>query len=163
MRRLLLALLTLMLATGAAAAETRGFGRGSWQQLVEAHRGQPMVVHFWSLSCAPCLVELPRWQALRASHPGMALVLVSTDPLDQAAKLQRTLARAGLAREESWAFADPFAERLRFEVDRHWRGELPMTRLIGADGSAETVTGTVESAALAGWLTRQEGGKDGHR
>ena len=26
-----------------------------------AHAGQPTVIHFWGLTCGPCLVELPQW------------------------------------------------------------------------------------------------------
>lgn len=153
MRRALLVVLALLVTTSVWAGETRPFLKGSYAALLKDHAGRPLVVHFWSLTCAPCLVELPQWQEVRRRHPELDLVLVATDPLDDAAKLERTLKRAGLAGVESWAFADSFAERLRFEIDKSWRGELPMTRLIGRDGSAEAVTGSVDVDV---WLTRQE-------
>lgn len=156
MRRVLFAVI-LLLAAGTAMAEVRPFGRGSWRELVATHSGKPLVVHFWSLTCAPCLAEMPHWTKLRRDNPGMALVLVATDPPDQAARQQAFLARSGLGGVEQWTFADPFTDRLRFEVDRRWRGELPMTRLVGSDGSVEAVTGTMDPAALAGWLARQGG------
>jgi thiol-disulfide isomerase/thioredoxin len=158
MRRLIL-VLTLLVAAGSAAAETRQFGRGSWPELLAAHAGRPLVVHFWSLGCAPCLAELPAWGELARTHPGLALVLVATDPPDMAERGAKVLARAGLAGVESWTFADPFTERLRFEIDRRWRGELPMTRLVKPDGSTESVTGSVD---VAGWLARQGGDHGGH-
>ena len=154
MRRLLLVAAALLLAMPVWAGDTRPFLKGSYDALLTEHAGRPLVVHFWSLTCAPCLVELPHWQEVRRRHPELDLVLVATDPLDDAARLERTLKRAGLAGVESWAFADNFAERLRFEIDRNWRGELPMTRLIGRDGTAEAVTGSVSEATLAGWLGR---------
>ena len=33
----------------------------------------------------------------------------------------------GLGKVEQWVFADPMPERLRFEIDRRWYGELPRT------------------------------------
>ena len=115
------------------------------------------MVHFWSLTCAPCLAELPRWQALAKARPGgMALVLVSTDPPEDIPKLERTLKRAGLDKVESWSFADSFTERLRFEIDRSWQGELPLTRLIAANGAQDSVTGTVTPEVLGAWLTAQK-------
>lgn len=157
MIRLAALILALMLTAAPALAETRPFVKGSWQILVQAHAGRPLVVHFWSLTCAPCLAELPHWQDLRRRHPGMDLVMVATDPIEDAPRLERILARAGLAGVKSWAFADGFAERLRFEIDRTWQGELPMTRLIGRNGDAETVTGAMTASALADWLSRQSG------
>lgn len=155
-RRLLLAA-ALLLWAGAAQAETRPFLPGSWQALVQSAAGRPLVVHFWSLTCAPCLAEMPRLAEMRAAHPEMRMVMVSTDPIDQAPRLQATLARFGLGEAESWAFADDFALRLRFEVDRRWRGELPLTRLVGANGQTEGLTGTLEPDVLAAWLARQGG------
>lgn len=157
MIRLAALILALMLAAGPASAETRPFVKGSWPPLLQAHAGRPLVVHFWSLTCAPCLAELPQWRELRRRHPEMDLVMIATDPIEDAPRLERTLARAGLAGVEGWAFADGFAERLRFEIDRTWQGELPMTRLIGRGGDAETVIGPLPPSVLAQWLGRQSG------
>jgi thiol-disulfide isomerase/thioredoxin len=145
----LMAGLTLMAATAAAAP--RPFVRGTWAGLLQAHAGRPLAVHFWSLTCAPCLVELPRWKEI-AGRGGMDVVLVSTDPPEDAAKVERTLKRAGLEGLESWGFADPFVEKLRFEIDRAWRGELPMTALISASGRIETRTGSLDGQDVKAWL-----------
>jgi thiol-disulfide isomerase/thioredoxin len=134
-RRALLVILAVMLAVPAWAGELKPFVRGSHAALLREHAGRPLVVHFWSLTCAPCLVELPQWRDVQRRHPELDLVLVATDSPDESAKLERTLTRAGLSGVESWVFADSFAERLRFEVDKGWRGELPMTQLVGRDGN----------------------------
>lgn len=44
----------------AAAGTLKPFERGSWQQIVHAHRGRPTLVHFWGVTCGPCKVELPQ-------------------------------------------------------------------------------------------------------
>jgi thiol-disulfide isomerase/thioredoxin len=53
-----------LLATIVGAAtegELHPFKRGSWQEIRRAHAGQPIVVHFWGLTCGPCRVEMPKW------------------------------------------------------------------------------------------------------
>lgn len=152
MTRVLLVLIALLVALPAEAG-TRPFVKGSWQELRAAHNGRPTIVHLWSLTCAPCLAELPAWAKLAGRAD---LVMVSTDPVEQSRRLEATLGRAGLGQVESWAFADPFAESLRFEIDRRWRGELPRTLLIGSDGRTEAVSGTMAEEAVAEWLKRQE-------
>jgi thiol-disulfide isomerase/thioredoxin len=154
MSRLFLVVLALLFSVSAHAAGTRPFAKGSWQELRAAHSGRPTIVHLWSLTCAPCLAELPQWSDRVGK--GADLVMVATDPVEQAPRLEAMLGRAGLAQLESWAFADPFAESLRFEIDRRWRGELPRTLLIGADGRVEALSGTVAQDVLTDWLKRQE-------
>ncbi|ARJ65762.1 thiol-disulfide isomerase [Magnetospirillum sp. ME-1] len=146
---ILLVLLSMVAAT--ASADPRPFVRGSWQTLLQAHAGRPLAVHFWSLTCAPCLAELPQWRdTVKAG--GVDVVLVTTDPPEDTPKVERTLKRAGLDKVESWGFADSFVEKLRFEIDREWRGELPLTILVTASGKRESRTGTLSRQDMESWL-----------
>jgi thiol-disulfide isomerase/thioredoxin len=140
-RFLVACFLMTFLAANADAGETKPFGRGTWNEILKAHRGHDLAVHFWSLGCAPCLAEMPRWAEFRKTLPHMRLVLVSIDSIAMKERLERVLARHGLDAVESWAFADSFADRLLFEVDPEWRGELPMTRLVDRNGGAVSVIG----------------------
>ena len=76
MRWLFLAL-ALLAACPAAAAEPRPFAQGSWQALRQLHRGHPTVIHFWGITCAPCMVEMPRWAELAKTDPWLDLVVAS--------------------------------------------------------------------------------------
>lgn len=148
----LLLLAALLCAAPAAAGEVKPFLPGSWQDLRAAHAGKPLIVSFWSLTCAPCLAEMPLWAKIRQAHPGLTVSLVATDPLDEAEQLARTLRRFGAQGLDSWAFADDFVERLRFDVDPSWHGELPRSYLIGADGSVQAITGMLDEARVKTWL-----------
>lgn len=147
------ALLVLLLAlTGpATAGELRPFVAGSWSDLRAAHAGRPLVVGLWSQTCLPCLAEMPLWRRLHQAHPGLSVVLVATDPLDEADALTRLLRRHGADALENWAFDDAFVERLRFEIDPDWRGELPRSYLIAPDGTVTVVTGVLDEARLRTW------------
>lgn len=156
-RTLLVTFMLALTAAGAQAADLQSFGRGSWSKLRAAHDGQPTVVHFWGLSCAPCLVEMPEWGKLRAERPDMKLVLVAADPVPQdSARVNDMLARAGLAKAENWAFTDRFNERLRYEIDPAWAGELPRTLLIDRDGKETVLTGVADLAEVRAWLDAQK-------
>ena len=121
---LLALLLGLSSLCGAQAAGPLSFERGSWAKLRSAHAGQPTVIHFWGLTCGPCLVELPHWGKLVADRRDLKLVLIAADPLPQEQeRVSATLAAAGLANSESWSFTDRFYERLRYEIDPAWAGE----------------------------------------
>src|SRR5262249_55854579 len=118
--RLSIVLAVLLVATASlVSAEPTAplaFERGSWTKLRASHDGQPTVIHFWGLTCGPCLVELPHWGKLRQERPDLRLVLIAADPLPQDPdRVSATLEKAGLAGSESWSFTDRFYERLRYE------------------------------------------------
>lgn len=156
MTRFLLCLILLLSAPAAGAGDLRPFGKGSWQELKQLHAGQPTIVHFWGLTCGPCLAELPQWGKF-AVDPGADLVLVAADPVPEPANsLLANLAKAKLDRVESWVFADPYTERLEYEIDPDWQGELPLTVLLGRDGSVKSLLGTTDFAALRTWTQGQK-------
>jgi thiol-disulfide isomerase/thioredoxin len=152
----LLAVLLSLASVAGGAADPLPFKRGSWAKLGEAHAGQPTVIHFWGLTCGPCLVELPQWGKLSAERPDLTLVLVAADPVPQdPERLDDVLRRAGLGKTESWSFTDRFYERLRYEIDPAWAGELPRTLMIDAKGEATILPGVADLAHVRAWLDAQ--------
>jgi thiol-disulfide isomerase/thioredoxin len=146
---------TVLQAPPATGGELKPFVRGSYAAILNAHADRPLVVGFWATTCAPCLAEFPVWRDLQAEHPDFVLVLVSTDKASAAPLVARTLAKFGMDGVEAWIFADPFAARLRFEVDNRWRGELPRNYLIAADGTVRAMTGVIEKDMFRDWLSGQ--------
>jgi len=141
----------------ATQPDLRPFVRGSWQELRGMHAGQATVVHFWGLTCGPCLVEMPSWTKLRNERPDLNLVLIDANPFgDDPASVWTTLTQQRLSSVENWIFADRFEEKLRFEIDPHWHGEMPYTVMIGPDGTVSSVTGVVDFAKLTAWLDIQK-------
>jgi thiol-disulfide isomerase/thioredoxin len=143
-------------ANSAPPGDLHPFVRGSWQQLVKAHQGKPIVVHFWGLTCGPCLAELPDWTAERKKRPDLDLVLVDSSPFgDDPNEVQTALRKDGLLNAENWLFADSFEEKLRYEIDPHWHGEMPYTLMIGRDGKVAAAAGLTNFAQLNAWLDKQ--------
>lgn len=137
-----------------AAELPRTFDNASWQELVNSHKGQPVIVHFWGFTCGNCMVELKEWGKFAEDHPGTAIAFVNWDRHGAAnpTRIEKTLAKAGLGGVESYTLANGFEEKLRFAVDHDWLGELPYTRLIARDGTVTTFSGAADFQSLSQWL-----------
>ncbi len=160
MKRMTFAAALLLASFPAAPAseesKLRPFERGSWQQLLHSHSGHPTLVHFWGVTCGPCKVELPELGEFMKQHPSVDVVTVDADlvPNSDTAALSM-LQSAGLSSAENWMFSDGFAERLRYEIDPAWQGDIPRTILISRNGEIATVEGSAEASALQKWSDQQ--------
>lgn len=158
MKWLLTLLLCLSATSVSADQETRFFVRGSYERIVASHTGKPFIVSFWSLTCTNCREDLAMFGKLAKKYPNFKLVLVATDSPEQNKEIEQSLQRYRLERAESWVFADSYTERLRFEVDKEWYGELPRTYFYDAQGSVVTsLSGVLDHAQTERWI--REGGK----
>jgi thiol-disulfide isomerase/thioredoxin len=159
MKRYLLAAIFLVayqLPAAAEAPQLKPFVRGSWQQLLNSHAGRPTLVHFWGVTCGPCKVELPLLGKFVKDHAGVDMVTISADLApDIPGAAQSMLKKSGLASAENWIFSDGFVERLRFEIDPKWQGDIPRTLLISRDGTITTIEGSAEITDLEKWLKPQ--------
>jgi thiol-disulfide isomerase/thioredoxin len=151
-----IAALALMISSIAAPSPLKPFERGSWRDVLRAHAGRPTLVHFWGVTCGPCKLELPLLGQFMKEHPGIDVVTISADLAPNLpAATQSMLDKAGLSSAENFVFNDGYAERLRFEIDPSWQGDIPRTMLIGRDGAIATIEGTAEIADLGKWSAEQ--------
>jgi thiol-disulfide isomerase/thioredoxin len=153
MKRLLLACAMLLAAAvHADDGMLKPFQRGSAKAIVEARAGRPFILTFWSVECVHCRAELEQLAALSKAHPQLDVVLVSTDSVTASRAVSGVLRQYDLPRAERWVFADDFTERLRFEVDPRWHGELPRSYLHGPGKAVEGITGKLDMQRMAPWL-----------
>ncbi len=152
MKWLFALLLCLCAANASAAQEIRHFVRGAQQQIISAHAGKPFIMGFWSLTCTTCRDELALFGKLLQKYRDLYLIIVSTDLPEQEQEIAGTLQHYRLGRAESWVFADSYTERLRFEVDAQWYGELPRTYFFGADGKSTAISGRIGRGQIERWI-----------
>lgn len=138
----------------AFAGELRPFDAKSLAAIRQAQAGRSFVLAFWSISCAPCKEELPALAALQRKYPGVPIILVAADPPSVKPAVIRYLADQQLGKMETWIFADEFAERVRFAVDRKWQGELPRTYFFDAEHQSTAHSGVPDPAWLESWLAK---------
>ncbi len=136
----------------ARAGDFSPFARGSFADIRKAHAGRPLIVHFWSVSCPACIAELADWAKISREKHDVDFVFVNADAENERGRVESRAEKAGLRQATNFAFADPFVERLYFEVDRNWSGELPFTALIGAEGDARTVIGALTDPQFSAWF-----------
>ena len=150
--------LALALAPAVHAAEFRDFDARTPAALRSQYAGRPYILAFWSIHCEPCRDELAQWAPLQRRHPEVPIILVATDSPNERDVLSKLLSRYDLAGVQMWAYADEFDERVRFAVDRQWRGELPRTYLYDASHQAEARSGVAEPGWIEAWLARRKPG-----
>jgi len=133
-----------LLSSNSLAANSRDFVQGSYTQIIESHKNRSLFVSLWSIDCPPCREELPEMAAYFSSHPEISLVLISTDGKDLATEVEQVLQQNGLADAESWIFAEDFVQRLRYEVDSAWHGELPTSYFYSPGQPRQRIRGRVD-------------------
>lgn len=152
---IMLAHLVLEPVPALAAQEIKPFVRGSYQQIVSARQGRPFVVSFWSLTCGYCMAEMNLFSKLLKKYPGFDLVLISTDTPEDQPAVRAALSGFSLGKADAWLFADSYTERLRFEIDKAWQGELPRTYLHGAKNDVKAVSGEIGREDIEQWIKAQ--------
>jgi len=146
--------LLLALTLPAAAQELKPFVAGSIKEITAARQGKPFILSLWSLTCTHCRDELALLSGLVKKHPDLDLILIATDTPEESDAISATLRQSGLGGAEAWVFADPFAERLRFEIDPKWHGELPRTYLYDPFHKAQAFSGRPDALQLEQWLKK---------
>jgi thiol-disulfide isomerase/thioredoxin len=136
--------------TGAAAAEgqplpeltfTR-FRTGQTERLA-VYRGQPLVINFFASWCAPCLVELPRFEEAYQAHQGKVAFL-GVNLQDHPESARRVIADTGY----------PVAEDPNGRLFQALGGTgMPTTVFVDADGTIiERHTGELTGRQLSNKL-----------
>jgi len=154
MKRWWLLLLLGLMPHIAAAEPLKPFVSGAMAQIKAAMKEKPLIVSFWSIDCPPCYKELALWKRLSARYPALALVLVSTDERELAADVKQVLAEQGVAHLQNWQFAATQVQRLRYEIDSNWYGELPRTYFFSPDGDSAAVSGIIDCDNVEQWLAQ---------
>jgi hypothetical protein len=99
---------------------------------------------------------MPAWGKLLLERPDLELVVINADLVpNEPDAVSAMLAQTGLAAAENWTFNDDFVERLRYEIDPKWRGEIPRTMMIARDGMTTVIEGVADSAVIRAWLNGQ--------
>lgn len=130
------------------------FKAGSFQQILKQHNGEPFVLVVWSTTCPACLKEMPLLKSLHKSWPTLKMVMLSNDDISATAQVQAVLAKQGLGELENWVFAEENTQKLNYEIDPDWYGELPRTYFFDAAHAKQGVSGILSKAAYEAQFTK---------
>jgi len=154
--RMALVLMFFLGAVGivAAAESIRPFTSGSLEQVLASRPNKPFILVLWSLDCQYCPTELKMLSELEKSHPGLDVVLIATDTIDDMPQLADRAANYGTAKFEQWVFAEDMPERLRQEIDGRWYGEVPRTYFYDQKHQRTVRMGLINKSLVEEWLAR---------
>ncbi|MCK5831474.1 MAG: TlpA family protein disulfide reductase [Methylococcales bacterium] len=131
------------------------FIKGSFEKIQKENNGKPYIIAFWSETCGYCMKELALLGKLSKKHPSIEIVTVSTDPFLEETTVNRILSLKNLSHVQKWVFADNYAARLYPDVDKKWRGELPLTYFFDRNNKMLKHMGTINKQELTTWFTEQ--------
>ncbi|WP_256361250.1 hypothetical protein [Methylomonas koyamae] len=106
----LILFLSLVVASlnGAAQADQtpiKPFVPGSYQQILAANAGKPLMLAIWSVDCPSCLKDMAVINQLHDKHPTLKIVMLAADEAEAMPEIQRIVDTHKLGNLENWAFS----------------------------------------------------------
>jgi hypothetical protein len=129
LKKLFSSLLLLLLVSFNAPvqAEPSAFTSGSYQQVLASNAGQPFMLVIWSVNCSSCLKDMALISSIHKSRPELKMIMLAADELSATEQIQQILEKNQLSDIENWVYAEENTQKLQFEIDPKWYGELPRT------------------------------------
>ena len=131
------------------------FVKGSFAEIKQQYSKQPFVLIFWSETCSYCMKELAMFGKIQKNHPTLELIIVATDPFLDESLVHEMIERSQLSLKQTWVFAEQFPEQIYADVNKRWRGELPVTHFFDRNNKEVRHLGIVKQEALERWVSIQ--------
>lgn len=110
-----------------AQAEPSAFTSGSYQQILASNANKPFMLVIWSVNCSSCLKDMALLSSIHKSRPELKMIMLAADELSATEQIQPILEKHQLSEIENWVYAEENTQKLQFEIDPKWYGELPRT------------------------------------
>ena len=131
------------------------FTKGTFVDIKNQHQDKPYILIFWSESCGYCMKELAMFGRIHSQFPDVELVIVATDSFLDEETVNRVIGDSQLNLKQTWVFADQFPERVYSDVNKKWRGELPVTHFFDSSHNEIRHLGIIKEDKLLNWLNAQ--------
>lgn len=143
--KLSILLIAFAFAAGINAGETslKPFASGSYQKLLDDHKDKPLMLVIWSITCSSCLKDMALLNLMHKANPNITMVMLATDDETATGQIQQILAKNELSGLENWVFSGDNPQKLRYEIDPKWYGELPRTYFLDKKHGREGVSGVL--------------------
>jgi thiol-disulfide isomerase/thioredoxin len=117
------------------------FTSGSYQQILESNTNQPFMLVVWSITCSSCLKDMALLNSIHKKRPELKMIMLATDDISEIGQIQSILEKSQLSGIENWVYADDNTQKLQFEIDPKWYGELPRTYFFDKTHRREGISG----------------------
>jgi len=126
----------------------QSFELGSFEKIVTGKNKQDHLVVLWSFDCPPCITELEKISDLHQQFPNYQLTLINTDAVDEQLRVKKILKQFNLAGLDNWGYANSDEEKLRYDIDPRWYGDLPRSYFFPLQGKIKRLRGALSSDEL---------------
>jgi thiol-disulfide isomerase/thioredoxin len=100
------------------------------EAIIEAESDQIQIINFWATWCAPCVKELPLFEALNAKNdPLVKVVLINLDFVDKLDQVNAFINRKNIKSEVLLLDEIDYNSWID-RVDKSWGGAIPATLFI---------------------------------
>jgi thiol-disulfide isomerase/thioredoxin len=131
-----------------SAVSLQSFELGSFEKIVSAKNEQDHLVILWSFDCPPCMKELENVSELHQQYPDYQLTLINTDTVAEREKVKQVLQQHNLVHLDNWGFSNTDEEKLRYDIDPRWFGDLPRSYFFPLQGTIKRLRGAISLAEL---------------
>ncbi len=134
---------SLALTAHAETTALKPFGPGSYQKLLDSKANKPFMLVIWSITCSSCLKDMALLNKMQRTRPDIDIVMLATDDSSATDRIRQILAKNELTGLENWQFGDENPQKLRYEIDPKWYGELPRTYFLDKKHGREGISGVL--------------------
>src|SRR5690606_13934075 len=131
-RFVILAIVALLLSASRLldAQDIKVIKFNSLEKIMNANAAEVQVINFWATWCAPCIKELPLFEALnKQNDSGIKVTLISMDFADQVGRVKEFAKRRNLTTEILLLDEIDYNAWID-KVDPSWSGAIPATLVI---------------------------------
>jgi len=130
------------------------FDMNTRQSIEKRYIDQPLIISFWSIDCPYCINDLKKLGKALSKNTNVKLITVCVDGKESAKKAERILSQANLPKHEKYQYAEVDEDRLRYNIDPAWYGELPRTYFYDATHQVTPLSGKISNSFLDKWFKK---------
>ena len=136
------------------AYEFMPFDMNTRKVIEKRYIDQPLIISFWSIDCPYCIDDLKKLGKALSKNTNVKLITVCVDGKESAKKAERILSQANLPKHEQYQYAEVDEDRLRYNIDPAWYGELPRTYFYDATHQVTPLSGKISNSFLDKWFKK---------
>jgi len=133
----------LNISAHAESSTLNAFSTGSYKQILASNANHPFMLVVWSINCSSCLKDMELLSSIHKSRPELKMIMLAADEPSAAEQIQQILEKSQLSGIENWVYAEENTQKLRFEIDPKWYGELPRTYFFDSAHQRTGVSGVL--------------------
>ena len=130
------------------------FDMNTRQVIEKRYIDQPLIISFWSIDCPYCIDDLKKLGKALSKNTNVKLITVCVDGKESAKKAERILSQANLPKHEQYQYAEVDEDRLRYNIDPAWYGELPRTYFYDTAHQVTPLSGKISNSFLDKWFKK---------